>query len=510
MHHSRISFFILIGILLVIGGALSSYRYLNFDIPLLPGEKRQIWSVEAKIEFEAAGEPVLVSLAIPDSQQGFKRIAEHSASPGYGLAYLEDNLIRRAEWSIRQAIGKQVLYYRVDMMSDLDVLQKGTVAVPDITAARLSGKGPYVTEALAILKQAELKSADPYTLTRQLIRELNTQTQSAQLLIQKRTLGRWVVDLLMTAGVPAREVYVLNLEDGRRRQRLSSYIQVFKGNEYWLFDLDTGSKVLSKNKLMWEYHSNALLELIGGSGASVSFSIIKQDVPVRQLQKRNFVDHNKSVLDLSIHSLPLEEQALFKGILLIPIGVLVVVFLRLFIGVKTSGTFMPVLIAIAFIQTSLLTGLIGFVVIVGVGLIIRGYLSQHNLLLVARISVVILSVIILISFFTVVSYRIGLTEGLKITFFPMIILSWTIERMSILWEEEGPQEVMIQTVGSLVVAVMAYALMQNDIVQHLMFNFMGLQFLIMALLLIMGNYKGYRLLEFRRFRPVSYLEKERE
>ena len=41
----------------------------------------------------------------------------------------------------------------------------------------------------------------------------------------------------------------------------------------------------------------------------------------------------------------------------------------------------------------------------------------------------------------------GLSEGLKITFFPMIILSWTIERMSILWEEEGPREVFVQVGG---------------------------------------------------------------
>ncbi|MBE8569417.1 7TM domain-containing protein, partial [Vibrio sp. OPT46] len=79
--------------------------------------------------------------------------------------------------------------------------------------------------------------------------------------------------------------------------------------------------------------------------------------------------------------------------------------------------------------------------IVGTGLIIRSYLSRLNLLLVARISAVIITVIMIISVFTVVAFKMGLTEGLTITFFPMIILSWTIERMSILWEEEGAKEV---------------------------------------------------------------------
>ena len=39
--------------------------------------------------------------------------------------------------------------------------------------------------------------------------------------------------------------------------------------------------------------------------------------------------------------------------------------------------------------------------------------------------------------------------ALTVTFFPMIILAWTIERMSIVWEEDGPYEVVVQAGGSL-------------------------------------------------------------
>ena len=108
------------------------------------------------------------------------------------------------------------------------------------------------------------------------------------------------------------------------------------------------------------------------------------------------------------------------------------------------------------------------------GLVFRSYLSRLNLLLVARISAVIITVVAIIGLFSILSYRLGLTEGLKITFFPMIILSWTIERMSILWEEEGPHQVLIQGGGSLLVAVFAYLAMDNSYVRHLAFNFIGL------------------------------------
>ena len=167
-----------------------------------------------------------------------------------------------------------------------------------------------------------------------------------------------------------------------------------------------------------------------------------------------------------------------------------------------SGTFMPVLIAVAFIQTNLTVGLLGFLSIVGVGLVIRSYLSRLNLLLVARISAVIITVIGIIGILSFITYKLGLTQGMKITFFPMIILSWTIERMSILWEEEGPKEVVKQGGGSLLVAVLAYLAMDNGIIQHLTFNFLGLQLMLMATVLLMGNYTGYRLSELKRFKPL--------
>ena len=182
---------------------------------------------------------------------------------------------------------------------------------------------------------------------------------------------------------------------------------------------------------------------------------------------------------------------------------MIVVFLRVIVGIKTSGTFMPVLIAMSFLETSLWFGLIGFVSIVGVGLIVRSWLSRLNLLLVARISAVIITVIGLIGFISFFTFKIGLTEGVKITFFPMIILSWTIERMSILWEEEGYKEVLKQGGGSLFVAVVAYLSMSSVFIQHFTYNFLGLQLILLSLVLIMGNYTGFRLSELKRFKPLA-------
>lgn len=501
MKIARQPFYFLVFLLIAAGIMLSYYRHESFDVPWLPGEKQQIWSIESKVEFSARNEPVTVSLAIPDTQESFVRLAEHTASAGYGLSYLEDEPARRAQWTIRDAAGPQILYYRVDVLVDKDQEQAGTFVEPEAKLKPL-GDGPHETAAKTLLEQALKRSADPYTLTSELIQEFNTQTQSSEFLIQSKPKITWLVALLKHADVSAREVLGLKLEDGRRRQRLVSYLQVFNDKGYKIFNPESGKVRKPGTLLLWESHSQPLIDVIGGYNTSVSFSMIEQEVPLNEAQASGFI-RDPSILDFSIHSLPLEEQALFKGILLIPVGVMVVVFMRIFIGLRTSGTFMPVLIAMSFIQTSLVTGLVGFFLIVSTGLVIRSYLSHLNLLLVSRIAAVIISVIILIAGLSVIAYQLGLSEGLKITFFPMIILSWTIERMSILWEEEGPQEVLVQSGGSLLVALVTYMLLTNEVVRHLTFNFLGLQLAFMGVVLLVGNYTGYRLLELRRFSPFQ-------
>ena len=77
--------------------------------------------------------------------------------------------------------------------------------------------------------------------------------------------------------------------------------------------------------------------------------------------------------------------------------------------------------------------------------------------------------------------------------------------MSILWEEDGPSEVLRQGGGSLLVAVIAYLLMQMPIFVHLSFNFPELNLVLLAAILAMGQYTGYKLSELRRFRSMEDL-----
>jgi ABC-type Co2+ transport system permease subunit len=59
--------------------------------------------------------------------------------------------------------------------------------------------------------------------------------------------------------------------------------------------------------------------------------------------------------------------------------------------------------------------------------------------------------------------------------------------------------------GSLLVAVLAYLLMQMPVLAHLTFNFPELNLVLLAVILAMGQYTGYKLSELRRFRAMDDL-----
>ncbi len=498
----RTPLYLIVLVLVITACTLATMRHLYTGLPLLPGKHQSVWLVEAGIEFKAYGGPVSVSLDLPDAIPGFRLLNEQAASPGYGFAILSTPDGRRGEWTKREASGRQVIFYQAQFATDPSVQPPSDQPNPAQDNPITNWDLPTKTAASQILLEASERSVSATSLTRELIKTFNQGdlSQNAALLLSRKSRGELLVAMLSEAGYAARLSDGLYLEDARRRQRLQQMLEVYENEQWHVFNLTSGEQGVPENLLLWKRGGVSFLDVEGGKNSSLYFSIIRQDVPLRALAQARMQESGFQLF--SISSLPLEEQSMFKMLLLLPIGALVVVFMRIIVGIKTAGTFMPVLIAVAFLQTSLLPGLISFVLIVAAGLLMRSYLSNLNLLLVARIATLVILVVFLIALLSIIGAKLGLKTGMTVTFFPMIIIAWTIERMSILWEEEGPHEVVIQGGGSLMVAVFAYLLMSWPVLAHLSFNFPELHLITLAMILVLGQYTGYRLTELRRFKRM--------
>src|SRR5690554_4053504 len=224
---------------------------------------------------------------------------------------------------------------------------------PYTTLFRSSWQEPYASAINEVLSRAYITSADNYSLTKELLKQFKN-TESEQHVELLRTqfndqIPELIVDMLHKANVPASIVYGLELRDGRRRQALIPLLSVWQDEQNQIFHFPEESKsvLVEKNApiMLWQQTESPVLDVLGATNSSVRFSMIRREESTFASVAQNLSDQY-SFFNFSIHSLPIEEQALFKTILIIPIGALVVCILRVLIGLKTSGTFMPVLIAL--------------------------------------------------------------------------------------------------------------------------------------------------------------------
>ena len=484
------------------------YKVGVLGIPFLPHEKRSVYKIGAEISFEGKDKPVLVSMALPEPQEGIQILSEDVASSGFGYAEAQTETGKRAEWSKRNVSGTQILYYSIEVfMEPGDFKPTLPLVSYEQKTETLSDLPDTLRDtAKILLDDVRSRSADTHSFAAQLIHDFNAKEPSQAVKILLAQGGESKLELisrlLRYRKILVRKIHGIYLESDRRNIALTPMLEVYDGHKWQLYDLKKGKVTRDKNFFVWQQGGASLIDVTGAKKSHIRFSLNERQVPVEYLLDKQELLKKAAVLDFSLFSLPVSEQNAYRHILLVPFGALVVVLLRILGGLRTSGTFMPVLIALAFMETTLSAGLIMFILIVGTGLVIRSYLSSLNLLLVARISAVMIVVIMIMSFMSILSFKLGIKEVLTVTFFPMIILAWTIERMSILWEEEGAKEVFIQGGGSLIVAIFAYFAMTDPFVSHIAFNFPELLLVVLALIIMLGRYSGYRVSELIRFRSM--------
>ncbi len=137
------------------------------------------------------------------------------------------------------------------------------------------------------------------------------------------------------------------------------------------------------------------------------------------------------------------------------------------------------------------------------GLLVRLYFEHLKLLLVARLGAIVMFVILFLAAVTLMSDKLGFEPGLSVALFPLVILTMTIERVSVIWDENGPAEAIKLAVFSLIIAAFCYLLMAARPVQHIFFAFPEMILVLMALTILVGRYTGYRLTEVVRFKVLA-------
>jgi hypothetical protein len=482
---------------------------VRLGLPLLPKQDTEIWTVQARLQFEGRRKPAKATLLIPSRPADYVVLEEDFISGNFGLA-IEDDRPRRVSWAIRRANGSQTLYYRLS-------LARGAAAAVSATAPPFPSPPdfpePFGSASQALLQDVREESADVDTFTRELLSLLNNPTPDENVKLIRQGIDRpsdWakrITEILHGARIPSHVVEGLRLGQSRNEAQLEPWVAVHNGRKWRYYDPASGRRGLPDDFLIWHESSEPLASVEGAKGnPQVVISVARTYREIVQVARKRAGEQGSRIIEFSLLTLPINVQNVYRVLVMLPLGALLLVFLRNVIGLKTFGTFMPILIGLAFRETQLLWGIVLFATLVGLGLFMRFYLERLRLLLVPRLAAVLTIVVMLMAAVSILSQQLGLQRSLSVALFPMVILAMTIERMSVVWEEHGPGEAMLQGAGSLVVASLGYLVMTDHLLTHLMFVFPELLLVVLAITLLLGRYTGYRLSELWRFRHAVQIQ----
>ena len=496
-------------LLCVVGGGLAAYKSVNLGVPFWQDQKVDEWLVEAKVSFLATGRDVKARLSLP-SKAVDQKAGQESGSLGYHYDVEDDRGEFTAIWSSQEREEGQALYYRVrfeegPVSGGEPIPPNGEPEAPEVPNL----PGSLGTAARSIVGGAKGLSADADALFVTFFEQINSPDASQEYVLVRRHYEKenltnpkisMGIDLLGMAGVPARLSYGVRLNDELVSQQPLPLVEYFDGSAWKVRDPLEPSKILDgRDVFVWHRGGGPLLDVTGGENSKVTFTVVKDRIPLSRL-----TDLRESPFLVStILALPVSERAVFRYIVLIPLGAFVVVLMRNIIGIPTLGTFMPVLLALALLEIAPVKAILMFSILVGAGLWFRFLLSRMNLLVVPRVAACVVIVTLLMMLMGVVSYQLGFSVGIKITLFPMIIIAWTLERMSLIWEEEGKRSAIIQVSGSMLVAVCAYYFMKVSQIQYWAFYFPEMLLVLLSGILLIGRYTGYRISELIRFKTFS-------
>jgi hypothetical protein len=315
--------------------------------------------------------------------------------------------------------------------------------------------------------------------------------------VQKRKL---FIRLARMAKVPARSVHGAFLEEETRQKKLYSWAEVFLYGKWIPVDIEKQLFGQLPENLLVLYRGNwPFITSTTAEKLEYSYSALKETQRTFSHFYGTATSIGSKLHEWSLFSLPVENQQVFRVILMIPLGALVVSLFRNIIGINTFGTFMPVLIALAFRNTKLGWGLALFSMVVILGLISRWYMDRLKLLLVPRLAVIVTVIIIILAVGSVFGAHMGIYRIMAVALFPMVIMTMTIERLSIILMERGVREAIMVAVGTFFVASCSYLVMSRAIIQDFFFAYPEVLFALIGVQILIGRYTGYRLTEYFRF-----------
>ena len=504
--------------LIILSLCLVIYKVAVLKYFLTEKPPHPLWRVRFQIQFEGRDEKIKVGLLLPQNLFRQRIYDERVEGNGFRFSIKDVELgnNRRGYWERDEAKGRKMLSYefsvkakegsvfKEDFLEDKEEWLKPTKLIPKKKPIRNLAKG-----IAGGIRDEEEKAETLYQYVRDNIRNSTKKRGDRPgayvTLLEKEGTSqgkaRLLCALLRSSGIPSRVVGGLILEEGIEKD-IHFWIEAYLKDGWVPFCPTNGyAREIPSNYLILYQGDLPLIKKRGVKKFEYLITVEKEKRKhiefISRLEKRGVIENR-----YSLFSLPLAIQRLVRILLVVPLGALVITIFRNIIGIRTFGTFTPILMALAFRGTKLGWGLLFFFLVVAVGCLTRAGLDRMKLLFIPRLAILVTLVITTMIIFTLVGYHTGLGQVLSVALFPMVIMTMVIERFSVTQMEIGTRAVLLISLGTIIVASIGYIVMSSELLQLTMFSFPELLLAVIGILILLGRYSGLRLTELWRFRAL--------
>jgi hypothetical protein len=529
--------FIIAGIAITLGLSIAYYKHAALSFPLVPDTSINSWYVELHTTMQSperwkrkAGkqQEAAVNVIAPTTTARYAVVDSEAIARSFGKQLSKEHGQKIIHFTKRNPDDTESVYLRF-VLYELDVndvrandgkeeataalsnpyLKKNRLPTPDVNLSALYDTiDTFVNEATA-------KSSSPHSFVAELWSLLAKDEGTRKYLrtaMGAQDNAALITSLTQVAGYTVRMANGLKLgEASERSSRIRRWVEVLYKDTWMMFDVDAGEYFDADARLYrWWTGTDPLVNVAYFKNFVTRISL-KPNVDSSLTRALwNAKEKQPLAFQFAAQNLPLDQQSTLQVLLLMPLGALIVAFMRQVIGVKTLGTFMPVLVALAFRETGAQFGIVFFMTIIFIGLMVRSYLDRLRLLLVPRLAAV-LCVVVAMMIVAMIGFKDStIPLGVSIALFPVVIMTMFIERMSTMWDESGAKSAVVACTGSMMIALFIYLIATHPYVKHAMITFPELLLVVFGLCLLLGRYNGYKLTEYRRFRQLKRAIREQQ
>lgn len=220
---------------------------------------------------------------------------------------------------------------------------------------------------------------------------------------------------------------------------------------------------------------------------------------VGEMSPANFIQH--AIRRAIVAGIPGSTIVL---VILFPLVAAIIAGARHLIGLRGFGIFTPAVLSVAFVATGIVTGILLFLIILGVANLGRKLLKKAHLQYLPRMALLMWFICLGVLAVLLTAPWLGLEALMNLSIFPILMLVLLAETFIEVQMGKSRREATELTVETLILALISSLVLSLEAVQRFaLVNPELLLIMVAALDVFLGRYVGLRYTEFKKFKQLT-------